>query len=148
MLWIAAVLALGISINLVLDMSRSNKSPSVYDVDDREKLRECFSILKQYNVDLNRPDILENDIRSFAEQLKNNPELEAEVLDCLEKQSKLCSNADYKSMKPFLCQNVSLLESELTSLLEGGFDDDLWTSVSEVSRVDEDESHLSGINTL
>lgn len=147
MLWIPAVLALGIGLDMILNMSRSKTSPSVYAPDDVEKMRQCFDLFEKYQVDWNNTQLMEADIQEFAAQLQNsNPEMQAKILGCLNEQKALCANTNYANMKPFLCQNVSLLESELGSLLIGG-ESDLWTTVSDVSAIGND-THLSGISTL
>jgi len=146
MLWIPAVLALGIGLDMILNMSRIQTSPSVYAPDDVEKMRQCFAILEKYQVDWNNTELMQADIKEFAAQLHNNPKMQAEVLGYLNNQKALCANTNYANMKPFLCQNVSLLESELGSLLIGG-ESDVWTTVSDVSGIGND-THLSGLNTL
>ena len=148
LLLIPAFLALVICLDMVLTMSRTKTSPSVYAPNDVEKMRQCFAIFERYKVDLNAPGLMRADIEAFAKQLQHtNPEMQAEVLGCLTEQKALCSSTEYAGMKPFLCQNVNRLESELQSLLIGGENDDMWTTVSDVSAIGND-THLSGIGTI
>lgn len=120
MLWIPAILAIGVSAGLILEMSETQQSPAAYYPNDREKMKQCFDLLTQYNVDISDPATIKADIQAFATQMNNNPELKVKLLACLEREKGLCQNSAYYNMRPFLCENVLTLEEELASMQGGG----------------------------
>ena len=155
MLWIPAILAIGVSAGLILEMSETQQSPAAYYPNDREKMKQCFDLLTQYNVDISDPATIKADIQAFATQMNSNPELKVTLLACLEREKGLCQNSAYYNMRPFLCENVLTLEEELASMQGGGgVSDDLeslssarWTTVSDIPE-SLSQTQQSGIATM
>lgn len=155
MLWIPAILAIGVSAGLVLEMSETQQSPAAYYPNDREKMKQCFDLLTQYNVDISDSATIKADIEAFATQMNSNPDLKVQLLDCLKREKKMCQNSTYYNMRPFLCENVLTLEEELMSMQGGGgVSDDLeslssaqWTTVSDVPE-SLSNTQQSGIATM
>lgn len=159
MLWIPAIMAIGVSLSLIVDMSHMQRSPAVYDPNDREKMKQCFRLLHQYNVDITDPEQIAQDIRAFADKMSQNPAMKLQVLECLQREKSFCQQSAYYNMKPFLCERVWALEKELESMRGGGVvaDDlstyiasEMWTTVDDDSTTELSggTSQVSGIGTL
>lgn len=158
MLWIPAILAIGVSAGLVLEMSETQQSPAAYYPNDREKMKQCFDLLTLYNVDISDPATIEANIQAFATQMNNNPDLKVQLLSCLEREKRLCQNSAYYNMRPYLCENVLTLEEELASMQGGGTPDGVtadlkslssaqWTTVSDIPE-SLSQTQQSGIATM